>query len=68
MSTYLAIGSVCWDEVPVEGGVDRRLGGSVLFASRVALEAGWDVHVVTSGTDDLAAAARAALPGVRVTV
>lgn len=66
MSTYLAIGSVCWDVV--EGDDRPRLGGSVLFASRVALAAGWDAHVVTSGTPELEAAVRAALPGVEVTV
>lgn len=65
MSTYVAIGSVCWDEV--DGG-DRRLGGSVLFSGRVALEAGWDVRVLTSGTSELEAAAKAALPGVEVIV
>jgi sugar/nucleoside kinase (ribokinase family) len=66
VSTYLAVGSVCWDVV--EGEDARRLGGSVLFASRVALAAGWDAHIVTSGTDELAAALRAALPDVRITV
>lgn len=68
MSTYLAIGSICWDEVPVAGGVDRRLGGSVLFASRVAQAQGWSARVLTSGTDELADAARAALPGVELIV
>ncbi|MFN8019083.1 MAG: carbohydrate kinase family protein [Acidimicrobiales bacterium] len=61
---YVAVGSICWDEVPVAGSIDRRLGGSVLFAARVALAAGWDVHVLTSGTEELEGAARAALPGV----
>jgi 1D-myo-inositol 3-kinase len=68
VSTYLAIGSICWDEVPVAGGVDRRLGGSVLFASRVAQAQGWGARVLTSGTDELAEAARAALPGVELIV
>jgi len=68
VSTYLAIGSICWDEVPTGGGTERRLGGSVLFASRVARTLGWDVRVLTSGTDELAAAARAALPGVDLQV
>jgi sugar/nucleoside kinase (ribokinase family) len=68
VSTYLAIGSICWDEVPVAGRVERRLGGSVLFASRVAQAAGWHVRVLTSGTDELASAARAALPGVALIV
>lgn len=66
MSTYLAVGSVCWDVV--EGEAERRLGGSVLFASRVALAAGWDAHVITSGTAELEQALRDALPGVQVTV
>jgi hypothetical protein len=66
VSTYLAIGSVCWDEV--EGDDERRLGGSVLFAGQVAHAAGWDVRVVTSGTAELAAAAQAALPGMEVIV
>ena len=63
---YVAIGSVCWDVV--EGDAAPRLGGSVLFASRVALAAGWHAQVVTSGTEDLEVALRAALPGVEVTV
>ena len=66
MSTYVAIGSVCWDVV--EGDDAPRLGGSVLFASRVAQAAGWDAHVITSGTAELEAAVREALPGVEVTV
>lgn len=66
MSTYVAIGSVCWDVVP--GDAQPRLGGSVLFASRVAQAAGWDAHVVTSGTAELEDALRAALPGVRISV
>jgi sugar/nucleoside kinase (ribokinase family) len=65
VSTYLAIGSVCWDEV--HGG-RRQLGGSVLFSGRVALAAGWDVRVLTSGTAELEAAAKEALPGVEVIV
>jgi hypothetical protein len=65
MSTYLAIGSICWDEVD---GEERRLGGSVLFSGRVALAAGWNVQVITSGTAELEAAAKAALPGVEVIV
>ncbi len=68
MSTYLAIGSICWDEVPVGHGLERRLGGSVLFAARVARAAGWTPVVVTSGTEALAVAARAELPGVEVVV
>jgi sugar/nucleoside kinase (ribokinase family) len=68
VSTYLAIGSICWDEVPVEGQIERRLGGSVLFAARIAREAGWQAVVVTSGTEPLADAAREALPGVEVLV
>ena len=66
MSRYVAIGSVCWDVV--EGEDAPRLGGSVLFAGRVAQEAGWDVEVITSGTAELEAAVRAALPDVEVTV
>lgn len=66
MSTYVAVGSACWDEV--EGDADRRLGGSVLFAGQVARAAGWDVRVITSGTPELAAAVRAALPGIDVVV
>ncbi|HWJ62361.1 MAG TPA: carbohydrate kinase family protein [Acidimicrobiales bacterium] len=66
MSTYVAIGSVCWDEV--EGDDERRLGGSVLFSSRVAQAAGWDAHIVTSGTAELERALRAAMPEVKVTV
>lgn len=66
MSTYVAIGSACWDEV--EGDGERRLGGSVLFAGQVARAAGWDVRVITSGTPELAAAVRAALPGIEVVV
>jgi sugar/nucleoside kinase (ribokinase family) len=66
VSTYVAIGSICWDEV--EGEHERRLGGSVLFAGRVAQAAGWDVQVITSGTGELEAAAKAALPDVEVIV
>lgn len=66
MSTYVAIGSVCWDEV--EGDEERRLGGSVLFSGRVAQAAGWDVQVLTSGTAELEAAVKAALPDVEVIV
>lgn len=66
MSRYLAIGSVCWDVV--DGDDAPRLGGSVLFAGQVALAAGWDVEVITSGTAQLEDAVRAALPGVEVTV
>lgn len=66
MSTYVAIGSICWDEV--DGDDERRLGGSVLYSGRVAFAAGWDVRVITSGTPELAAAATAALPGVEVIV
>lgn len=68
MSTYLAIGSICWDEVPTADGVERRLGGSVLFAARTVQAQGWAARVLTSGTDELAAAARAALPGVELIV
>ncbi|MGI8757042.1 MAG: PfkB family carbohydrate kinase [Acidimicrobiales bacterium] len=64
--SYLTVGSVCWDAVP--GSADPRLGGSALFASRVALRLGWEVVVVTSGTPELADAARRALPGVEVMV
>ena len=66
MSSYVAIGSVCWDVV--EGESERRLGGSVLFASRVAVAAGWDAHIVTSGTAELEEALRRALPDVKITV
>ena len=66
MSSYLAIGSVCWDVI--EGDDSARLGGSVLFACRVAHDAGWDAHLVTSGTEQLDEAVRAALPGVEITV
>jgi sugar/nucleoside kinase (ribokinase family) len=66
VSTYVAIGSVCWDEV--EGDDERRLGGSVLFSSRIAQAAGWDAHIVTSGTPDLERALRAAMPDIKVTV
>lgn len=66
MSTYVAIGSVCWDEV--EGDGERRLGGSVLFSTRVAQAAGWDAHIVTSGTAELERALRAAMPDTKVTV
>lgn len=66
MSTYVAVGSVCWDVV--EGSDDARLGGSVLFASRVALALGWDARIVTSGTPELAAAIAQALPDVEVLV
>ena len=65
MSRYVALGSVCWDEV-ADG--ERRLGGSVLFASRVAVGAGWEAQIVTSGTEELEAALRAALPEVDIVV
>jgi hypothetical protein len=68
VSTYLAVGSVCWDEVPGPDGVERRLGGSVLFSARVAVALGWQPVIVTSGTAMLEAAVRAALPGVEVVV
>jgi sugar/nucleoside kinase (ribokinase family) len=68
LRTYLAIGSVCWDEIPgVEGG-QRRLGGSVLFAAHNARAAGWRTVVVTAGTEALADAARAALVGIELVV
>lgn len=66
MKTYVAVGSVAWDVV--EGDDEARLGGSVLFAARVALAAGWAVRVITSGTERLEDAARAALPGVDLVV
>jgi len=66
VSTYVAIGSVCWDEV--EGDDERRLGGSVLFSTRVAQAAGWDGHIVTSGTPELERALREAMPDTKVTV
>lgn len=66
MSRYLAIGSVCWDVI--EGDEAPRLGGSVLFATRVAQGAGWEAAIVTSGTPRLEAALREALPGVDITV
>ena len=66
MSTYVAIGSVCWDQV--DGDDERRLGGSVLFSSRIAHAAGWDAHIVTSGTPELERALREALPDIKVTV
>jgi sugar/nucleoside kinase (ribokinase family) len=66
VTTYVAIGSACWDEV--DGDEDRRLGGSVLFAGQVARAAGWDVRVITSGTPALAEAVRDALPGIEVVV
>ena len=62
----MTVGSVCWDVV--EGGEAPRLGGSAVFSSRVALTLGWDVVVVTSGTPELAAAARRAMPHVEVLV
>lgn len=68
MSVYLAIGSICWDEVPTAHGVERRLGGSVLFAARTVVDHGWQARILTSGTEDLAAAARVALPGVELIV
>ena len=66
MRTYLAIGSVAWDVV--EGDPTERLGGSVPFACRAALDAGWDARLHTSGTEKLELALRAALPGVAITV
>jgi hypothetical protein len=66
VSTYLAVGSVCWDVV--EGSDEARLGGSVLFASRVAQAAGWQATVITSGTAGLEEALRRALPGIEVVV
>jgi 1D-myo-inositol 3-kinase len=66
VSTYVAIGSVCWDVV--EGEPERRMGGSVLFASRTAVAQGWDAHLITSGTPELETALRAALPDVEITV
>ncbi|MCB0971008.1 MAG: hypothetical protein KDA97_05755 [Acidimicrobiales bacterium] len=66
MSTYLAVGSVCWDVV--DGSDERRLGGSVLFASRVARAAGWDARIVTSGTAELEATLAAELPDVELVV
>ncbi len=66
MNTYVTVGSVCWDVV--DGDEAPRLGGSARFASRVALDLGWHVVVVTSGTADLAAAAAEALPGVELVV
>ena len=66
MSTYVAVGSVCWDVV--DGTDQARLGGSVLFASRVALALGWEARILTSGTPALAAALRAALPDVSIHV
>jgi hypothetical protein len=66
VSTYVAVGSVCWDVV--DGSDDALLGGSVLFASRVALSKGWSVRIVTSGTEALEAALVAAMPGVDIHV
>ncbi|WP_426572215.1 PfkB family carbohydrate kinase [Aquihabitans sp. McL0605] len=66
MTSYVAIGSVCWDVVA--GDAERRLGGSVLFASRLALAQGWDAHIVTSGTEELERALRESMPDVKVTV
>lgn len=66
MSTYVAVGSVCWDVVA--GADDARLGGSVLFASRAAQARGWHARIVTSGTPELAAALRRELPDVDVHV
>lgn len=68
MRTYLALGSLCWDEIPGVDGFHRRLGGSVLFAARTARAAGWRTVVVTSGTEALADAARAALDGIELVV
>lgn len=62
----MAVGSVCWDVV--EGSPDAQLGGSVLFATRVALARGWDARIVTSGTPELERAVRAAVPGAEVVV
>lgn len=66
VSTYVTVGSICWDIV--EGGEAPRLGGSALFASRVASGLGWDPVVITSGTPELASAAGAALPDVELVV
>jgi hypothetical protein len=66
MSTYVAVGSVCWDVV--DGSDRAMLGGSVLFASRVALSKGWDARIVTSGTAELERALVAAMPGVDIHV
>lgn len=64
MSTYVTVGSVCWDVV--EGDEKPRLGGSAVFASRVALGLGWDAVVITTGTPELAAAVRRELPAVEI--
>jgi len=61
IKTYLAVGSVCWDEIPAGGRLHRELGGSVLFAARVAQQRGWKVTIITSGTAELEAAVRAEL-------
>lgn len=66
MPTYVGVGSVCWDVVEGEG--RPRLGGSVLFSSRVALAQGWHARIVTSGTAELEEAVTEALPEVEVVV
>lgn len=66
MSTYLTVGSICWDQL--DGVEELRLGGSALFASRTAVAFGWDAVVVTSGTAELEAEARSALPDVELVV
>lgn len=66
MSTYLTVGSICWDLL--DGVAPPRLGGSAVFASQTALAAGWEAVVVTSGTAELEAATRAALPDIEVMV
>ena len=66
MSTYLTVGSICWDLLETEG--ERRLGGSARYASRVARSLGWEAVVLTSGTAELEAAARAELIDVELVV
>ncbi len=66
MSTYLTVGSICWDLLEAEG--ERRLGGSARYASRVARSLGWEAVVLTSGTAELEAAARAELIDVELVV
>jgi hypothetical protein len=64
MSTHLTVGSICWDLFEQTG--ERRLGGSARFASRVAQTLGWEAVVLTSGTAELQAAARAELADVEL--
>lgn len=66
MSTYLTVGSICWDLL--DDGAERRLGGSARFASRVARSLGWEAVVLTSGTAELEAAARDELTDVELVV